>query len=179
VERTTAENPEDSSPEREQSRLVREDSRLVRNEDPAQRLDRNLDQLLSELRVVLPGVQVLFAFLLTVPFSQRFGQTTGFERGIYYAVLICTAISMALLTAPTAYHRTQFRRGRMHDIVLLSNRAALAGLAVLAVAMTGAILLITHVLFGPAAAIPTAAAAGAVFAGLWYVLPWLRLRGDA
>jgi hypothetical protein len=150
-----------------------EDYRLSRHETSAQRLDRNLNELLGELRIALPGVQVLFAFLLTVPFTQRFATLSGFEEGLYFAVLLFTAISSALLIAPTAYHRLQFRRGRKHELVLFANRAALAGLGFLALAMTGAILLITHVLFGPAAAVPTAVAAGTVFAGLWYVVPLL------
>jgi hypothetical protein len=149
---------------------------LDSGETPAERLTRNLAELLGELRVALPGVQVLFAFLLIVPFSSRFATLSSFEKDLYFGVLLCTALSSALLIAPTAYHRMQFRRGRRHELVMFANRAALLGLAALAIAMTGAILLITHVLFGGGAAIATAIVSGAIFAGLWYAVPWLGTR---
>jgi hypothetical protein len=150
---------------------------LVRDETPAERVDRNFNELLGELRIALPGVQVLFAFLLTVPFAQGFVKLTGFERGVYFAVLLLTALACAFLIAPTAYHRLQFRRGRKQEILFFANRAALLGLAALALAMTGAILLITDFLFGAAAAIPIGAAAGLLFGTLWYLLPARRGRG--
>jgi Family of unknown function (DUF6328) len=147
---------------------------LARDETPAERVDRNFNELLGELRVALPGVQVLFAFLLTVPFSQGFSQLTGFERGVYFGVLLLTAIASAFLIAPTAYHRLQFRRGRKQEILFFANRAAVLGLGALALAMTGAILLITDFLFGLAAAIPIGVAAAALFGSLWYALPLSR-----
>src|SRR5436190_12696570 len=150
---------------------------LDRDETPAERIDRNFNELLGELRVALPGVQVLFAFLLTVPFAQGFSNLSGFERGLYVVVLLLTAMASALLIAPTAYHRIQFRQGRKHQILFFANRAAVAGLACLALAMSGAILLITHFLFGPAAAIPIGIAAFALFGPLWYPFPWGRVRG--
>jgi high-affinity Fe2+/Pb2+ permease len=150
---------------------------LDRDETPAERIDRNFNELLGELRVALPGVQVLFAFLLTVPFAQGFTSLSGFERGLYFAVLLLTAIASAFLIAPTAYHRIQFRRGRKPQILWFANRAALIGLAFLALAMSGAILLITDFLFGAAAAIPVGTAALLVFGTLWYLLPWARMRG--
>jgi len=150
---------------------------LVRDETPAERLDRNFNELLGELRIALPGVQVLFAFLLVVPFSQGFSTLSGFERGVYLAVLLCTALASAFLIAPTAYHRVLFRRGRKPEVVFFANRAAIVGLSFLAVAMCGAILLVTHVLFGPAASIPITVASVAVFATLWYLLPAARGRG--
>src|SRR3954465_1461509 len=137
----------------------REDAgELVRDETPAERVDRNFNELLGELRIALPGVQVLFAFLLTVPFAQGFSELTGFERGIYFAVLLLTALACAFLIAPTAYHRLQFRRGRKLEILFFANRAAVLGLGALALAMTGAVLLITDFLFGTAAAGPPGAA---------------------
>src|SRR5438876_1846747 len=144
---------------------------LVRDETPAERVDRNFNELLGELRIALPGVQVLFAFLLTVPFAQGFAQLSGFERGIYFAVLLLTAISSAFLIAPTAYHRVLFRQGRKQEVLFFANRAAVVGLGCLALAMSGAILLITHFLFGAAAAIPIGIAAMLLFGILWYVLP--------
>jgi hypothetical protein len=149
-------------------------SELARDETPAERIDRNFNELLGELRIALPGVQVLFAFLLTVPFAQRFSELTGFQRGLYFAVLLLTAVACALLIAPTAYHRLQFRRGRKHEILFFANRAAVLGLAALALAMSGAIMLITDLLFGTAAAIPVGLAAALMFAALWYLLPLRR-----
>jgi hypothetical protein len=147
---------------------------LVRDETPAERVDRNFNELLGELRIALPGVQVLFAFLLTVPFAQGFAQLTGFERGLYFGVLLLTALASALLIAPTAYHRLQFRQGRKQDVLWFANRAALLGLGALALAMSGAILLITDFLFGVAAAIPVGVAAALMFGSLWYLLPLRR-----
>jgi hypothetical protein len=152
---------------------------LERDETPAERVDRNFNELLGELRVALPGVQVLFAFLLTVPFAQGFTSLSGFERGVYFAVLLLTAIASALLIAPTAYHRIQFRQGRKIQILFFANWAAVAGLGFLALAMSGAILLITHFLFGAAAAIPVGIAALLLFGILWYLLPWARVRGGS
>jgi hypothetical protein len=122
-------------------------------------------------------VQVLFAFLLTVPFAQGFTSLSDFERDLYLVVLLLTALASALLIAPTAYHRVLFRKGYKPEILFFANRAAMAGLAVLALAMTGAVLLITHVIFSDVAAIVVATVSGLVFAGLWYVFPWLRGRG--
>jgi hypothetical protein len=160
-------------------KLARQDGsvELDRDETPAERVDRNFNELLGELRVALPGVQVLFAFLLTVPFAQGFTSLSGFERGTYFAVLLLTAIASALLIAPTAYHRIQFRKGRKVQILFFANRAAVVGLGFLALAMSGAILLITHFLFGPAAAIPIGIAALLLFGTLWYLLPWAQVRG--
>jgi hypothetical protein len=122
-------------------------------------------------------VQVLFAFLLTVPFAQGFTSLSDFERDLYLVVLLLTALASALLIAPTAYHRVLFRKGYKPEILFFANRAAMVGLTVLALAMTGAVLLITHVIFSEAAAIVVATVSGLVFAGLWYVFPWLRGRG--
>ncbi len=159
--------------------MIEEIDQLVRDETPAERVDRNFNELLGELRIALPGVQVLFAFLLTVPFAQRFSQLTGFERGLYFAVLLLTALASALLIAPTAYHRIQFRQGRKREILSFANRAALLGLGALALAMTGAILLITDFLFGVAAAIPIGTATALLFGSLWYLLPMAQGGGRA
>lgn len=153
-----------------------QDGELARSETAAERVDRNFNELLGELRIALPGVQVLFAFLLTVPFAQRFAELTGLQRGLYFAVLLVTALACALLIAPTAYHRLQFRRGRKEEILFFANRAAVLGLGALALAMSGAVLLITDLLFGIAAAIPVGGAAALMFAGLWYLLPLRRDR---
>jgi hypothetical protein len=146
-----------------------------REESEDARLDRNLSELLQELRVALPGVQVLFAFLLAVPFQQRFAEVSELQEGIYYATLLLTALSAALLIAPSAYHRVTFRYQQKHRLVFLANRLAIAGLGTLALAMTGAVALITNFLFGMTATIVVAAVAIAVFVALWYVLPLKRL----
>lgn len=146
-----------------------------REESEDQRLDRNLGELLQELRVALPGVQVLFAFLLAVPFQQNFDRITSFEKDVYFATLLCTAISAALLISPSAYHRLTFHLQQKRQLVFLANRLTIAGLGFLALAMTGAITLITDVLFGGLATAIFAAAAATMFALLWGVLP-LRQR---
>jgi hypothetical protein len=145
-----------------------------RDESEDARLDRNLGELLQELRVALPGVQVLFAFLLAVPFAQGFAGISPFEEKVYFATLVCTAISAALLIAPSSYHRMTFRLQQKHELVLLANRFTIAGLAFLAVAMTGALVLIADVLFGAVATAVTGVAAGLMFAILWYALPLKR-----
>jgi len=145
-----------------------------RDESEAERLDRNLSELLQELRVALPGVQVLFAFLLAVPFQQNFTKISEFEKKVYFATLLLTALSAALLIAPSAYHRITFRYQQKHRLVFISNRLAIAGLATLALAMTCAIMLITDVLFGTVATIITVAVALAMFIVLWAVLPLKR-----
>ena len=159
--------------------MIEEIGELVRNETPAERVDRNFNELLGELRIALPGVQVLFAFLLAVPFAQRFSQLTGFQRGLYFAVLLLTALASALLIAPTAYHRIQFRQGRKLEILFFANRAAVLGLGALALAMTGAILLIADFLFGVAAAVPIGTATALLFGSLWYLLPMAQGGGRA
>jgi len=145
-----------------------------RDETEDARLDRNLGELLQELRVALPGVQVLFAFLLAVPFQQNFTRITPFEKRVYFATLLCTAMSAALLIAPSSYHRMTFRLQQKQELIHLGNRFTIAGLSFLALAMTGAIVLITDVLFGGVATIVTGIAAASVFGVLWYVLPLRR-----
>jgi membrane-associated HD superfamily phosphohydrolase len=145
-----------------------------REESEDARLDRNLGELLQELRVALPGVQVLFAFLLAVPFQQNFTKITLFEKKVYFATLLCTAISAALLIAPSSYHRLTFHLQQKHELIHLANRFTIAGLSFLALAMTGAIVLITDVLFGGITTVITGVAAAATFATLWYALPLRR-----
>jgi putative flippase GtrA len=148
-----------------------------RDETEAERLDRNLAELLQELRVALPGVQVLFAFLLAVPFQKRFGEITSFQESIYFVILLATAISAALLIAPTAYHRVTFRLQRKEELVRLSNRLAIVGLGFLALAMTGAIVLITNFLYSTVLTVVAGILAAGMFIGLWYLLPvWERNR---
>jgi hypothetical protein len=148
----------------------------ARDETEFERLDRNFAELLQELRVVQTGVQVLFAFLLTVPFSARFDEITDFQRGVYFAALAGTATASVLLIAPTSLHRILFRLGQKEYMVEVSNRLALGGLVSLAVAMVAVMLLVTDVLFGSAVAIAVAVATGLAFGLVWAALPLRRRR---
>jgi len=145
-----------------------------RDETEEERLDRNLGELLQELRVALPGVQVLFAFLLAVPFQQGFQEVTQFQKDVYFATLILASLSATMLISPSAYHRITFRYQQKRRLVYYANRFAIVGLALLALAMTGAILLITDVLFSTAAAVVTAGLALCVFGFFWFALPLKR-----
>ena len=149
-----------------------------RDETEAERLDRNLQEFLGELRVALPGVQVLFAFLLVVPFNQRFPDITDFQKTTYFVTLLFTAAASVCLIAPTAQHRIEFRRQHKEQILLMANRLAVLGLGCLAVAMTGAILLITDLLYGSTTTWIVTLAVGVAFATLWYLVPVRRLVAD-
>src|SRR4051812_45204296 len=142
--------------------------------DEEEKRDRQMLELLQELRVALPGVQVLFGFLLTVPFAQGFQKTTSFQRDVYFVTLMCAAASSALLIATTAYHRIVFRRGQKEHLLFLANRLSIAGLGFLALAMTGTILLVTDYLFSTATTIVATVVVGTLFGVFWYVLPLLR-----
>ncbi len=151
------------------------DSGSGRKETEEERLDRNLGELLQELRVALPGVQVLFAFLLAVPFQQNFSEISKFDKTMYFVTLLLTALSAALLIAPSAYHRLTFRYQQKHRLVFVSNRLAIAGLAVLALAMTCAILLVTNILWGTTATtVVTTVLVLLMFVVLWLALPMRR-----
>jgi uncharacterized protein DUF6328 len=153
------------------------ESQTNRAESEKERLDRNLLELLNELRVALPGVQVMFAFLLTVPFTQRFTTLTSTQEKVYYATLLCTTASTVLLIAPTAHHRINFRRQDKAYIVFLANRLAIVGLGLLALAMSGVVFLITDVLYSSTATTFATAGALIAFGLLWYAIPiWRRLR---
>jgi hypothetical protein len=141
------------------------------DESDKQRVDRELIELLNELRVALPGVQVLFAFLLAVPFQQRFGHVTRFERTVYFVTLCCALVATALLIAPSALHRLNFRVADKSRIVLISNQLSILGIWTLALAMVGVMLLIGEVLFGGVTGIVAAAVAGLIFSVLWVALP--------
>ncbi|HEX5117729.1 MAG TPA: DUF6328 family protein [Pseudonocardiaceae bacterium] len=144
-------------------------------DEPEQvRLARNMAELLQELRVVQAGVQILFAFLLAVAFAARFGQATQFERVTMVVTVGLTTVSAVLLMAPAAWHRVYFREGRREDILRWGNRFALAGLAFLAAAMSGAVLLVVDVVFGTTTAIAFAACAAALFYTVWFLLPVAR-----
>lgn len=143
-------------------------------ESKKERIDRELGEMLQELRVALPGVQVLFAFLLTVPFSSRFAELTRLQNNVFFVTFLATAVSSFLLIAPTAYHRIRWRKYDKERMLVTANRLSIAGLAFLAGAMAGAVFLISDVLFGvPAAALVGGLAAAAVVL-LWFALPISR-----
>jgi len=150
-----------------------------RDETPEERADRNMGELLQELRVALPGVQVLFAFLLTVPFAQGFSRVTDFQRTVYFVTLLASTVASVFFIGPTAYHRLNFHRRDKQHIVEVSSRLTLCGVAALGVAMTGAVLLVTDYLFGSATVAVTVASTGVLILGLWVVLPVLRRRRTA
>ena len=146
-------------------------------EDATERNSRRMLELLQEVRVATAGVQILFGFLLAVPFQQGFERISSFQRHVYLVVLVCTALSSALLIAPTAMHRLLFKRGHKPEIIEYANRMVIWGLILLAVAMIGVVLLLTHEIFGPAAAIAVTAPIALVFSITWFVIPLMR-RGS-
>jgi hypothetical protein len=145
-----------------------------RQETELERYDRNLIELMGELRVALPGVQVLFAFLLVAPFNQRFSRVSHFERDLYFATLLLTLLASILLIAPTVLHRLEFGRGQKAYIVTTANRLVIAGLAVLAAALTAATALVTHFLLGQTTAIVTTGVVAFALALIWFALPLRR-----
>jgi Family of unknown function (DUF6328) len=144
------------------------------SDEGKERRDRELIELLNELRVALPGVQVLFAFLLTVPFSQRFSVVTESQKLVYFTAVLCAAAATALLIAPTAYHRVQFREGDKEQLLKVSNRLALGGLFFLAVSIGCVVFFITDVLFSGVIVVVASVGNALLFALLWFVLPVSR-----
>jgi Family of unknown function (DUF6328) len=147
-----------------------------RNETVTQRADRNFSELLQELRVAQTGVQILFAFLVTLPFTQRFGAVTGAQKDLYLATLVVAALSMACLIAPVSTHRILFARSQKPRIVQVGNRYAHAGLALLFLAVIGALFLIVDVVASLAAAALLCGGVAVVFVYAWYVRPLLDRR---
>jgi len=148
------------------------------DESEKERLDRNLHELLEGLRVALPGVQVLFAFLLTIPFATGFESVTTFQRDVYFTTLVMTTLASICLIGPSARHRARFREGDKKWIVLTGNRLAQAGLIFLALAITGALLLIADVIFSLEAALITITLVGVVIGWIWFAAPWIRQARD-
>jgi amino acid transporter len=148
-----------------------------RDESPKEKRDRELIELLNELRVALPGVQVLFAFLLTVPFSQGFTKLNDTQIGVFFGTFVVTALATAMLMTPSAYHRVRFRQADKERLLRIANVAALAGLVFLLLAVTGCVFLIADVLFNALAAWTVALIMSGGYGVLWFLLPlWRRLR---
>jgi predicted membrane channel-forming protein YqfA (hemolysin III family) len=150
----------------------------VSPESKEERLDRELIEFLNELRVVLPGVQVLFAFLLTVPFTNRFSDVTNAQRQVFFATFLCTTAATALLIAPSAYHRLRWRQHDKERLLRTANRLSIGGMIFLTFALVGAVYLVTDVLFHDAAAVVVTAAVGGFFTWFWWGLPLWRAAGD-
>jgi uncharacterized membrane protein YhaH (DUF805 family) len=151
----------------------------VAEETHEERVNRELIELLNELRVALPGVQVLFAFLLAVPFSQRFGQTTDLQRDTFMVALLSTLAGSVFLIAPSAYHRIRFRDRDKEALLQISNLFAIVGMVFLALGMTSVVFLVTDMIFkGPVTTVVTSLTAG-LFALVWFVLPLVRKSQDS
>jgi predicted membrane channel-forming protein YqfA (hemolysin III family) len=151
---------------------------MSEQETNEERLDRELIELLNELRVVLPGVQVLFAFLLTVPFTNQFQEITNQQRQVFFATFLLTTAATALLIAPSAYHRLRWRQHDKEQMLQTANRLSIAGMVFLTCALVGAAFLVADLLFhATAAAVVTAVVAG-FFAWFWWGLPLVRRLQD-
>lgn len=140
-------------------------------------LDRELIELLNELRIALPGVQVLFAFLLAVPFQQGWQKVTDTQQYAFFVALLCAASGTILLIAPTTYHRIRWRQRDKEQLLQTSNRLALGGTVFLALGMTAAIFLVTDIVFHWTLTLVVTGATAAAFAWFWYALPlWRRVE---
>ena len=145
-----------------------------RTETTGARLDRNFAELLQELRVAQTGVQIIFAFLLSVPFQQRFTVLTHGQRGIYIFTLVTAALSVIFFTAPAAMHRVLFREGVKDFIVRYTALLLSAGLTTLGVTVLGGVVLVLDVLVGPSVAFATGGALAVMALVLWLVIPFWR-----
>jgi hypothetical protein len=150
----------------------------VAEETHEERVNRELIELLNELRVALPGVQVLFAFLLAVPFSQRFADVTDLQKDAYMVALLSTLAGSVFLIAPTAYHRIRFRDRDKEALLRISNVFAIVGVVCLALGMTAVVFLVTDLLFKAATTALVTAGTAALFTLAWFVLPLLRKTTD-
>jgi uncharacterized protein DUF6328 len=141
-------------------------------------LNRELIELLNELRVALPGVQVLFAFLLAVPFANGWQRVTNFQRDVFFVAFLCTATATILLIAPSTYHRLRWREHDKEHMLVTANRLTIAGSAFLAAAMVSVVLLITDLLFSLGWALLATVVVAAAFAWFWYGLALTRAARD-
>lgn len=148
------------------------------SESADDRHNRQLVELLNELRVVLPGVQMLFGFLLAVPFTQRFSTVSNLQSNLYYGTFLAAAAASVFLIAPASFHRIVWRHGRKRNLLHVSNKLAIIGTAFLAVAIAGSVGLVTSLLFGNAWAAGAAAFVAGLIAVVWFMLPFVsRLLG--
>ena len=145
-----------------------------RNETEAERIDRNLEELLQELRIAIPGIQFLFAFLLVVPFQQGWVNVTDFEKNVYYVALLATTLAGICLMGAPARHRLRFREMDKEWVVRSSHKYMIAGLVLLGIAITTVILLVSHVVFAPATAIVATVVIGSAIFWVWFGAPLVR-----
>jgi O-antigen/teichoic acid export membrane protein len=143
-----------------------------------ERLNQEWEELLDELRVVLPGTEVLFAFLLSIPFTSRFSQVATTDKTIYFIAFLSTAVATLLLVAPSAQHRLLWRKQRKNAQLKLATRLLLAGILCLAVAIVSVVFLITNLLYGTALPAIVTAAVVAMIAWLWYIQPLIMRNRD-
>lgn len=149
-------------------------------ETPKQRRDRELIELLNELRLATPGVQLVFGFLLIVPFNARFDDTSAVERALYVLSLGLTAAATILLIGASVQHRLLFRRHFERRMLPTANRLSVVGLTCMGLGMVTAVLFVTQFVFGPRVSIPAGVLIGALMVGVWYVLPLVRAAaGDS
>jgi hypothetical protein len=149
-----------------------------RHESPAERADRNLHELIQELRVMGLGVQVLFGFLLSLPFTTRFSQLSGLQRDLYLTSLVLDAAAVALLIGPVAYHRLVFRHGMKEELVRFTNVMAIFGLFAFTGAVLFGVLLVAGYVAGWLAGAAITAGLACMLAGLWFAAPLSRRQEE-
>jgi amino acid permease len=150
------------------------EKRRIKNETDKQRWDRNFADLLQELRVAQTGVQILFAFLLTLPFSNGFPKTSAFQKDVYLVALMSAAFATAMIISPVAFHRALFRQGRKPELVRYAHRMATGGLGFMLISMVASVLLITDFILNVYAAVALTVIAAAFFVSFWAAIPWFR-----
>jgi hypothetical protein len=149
---------------------------MAQDESPRERLDRNTEELLQELRVAVTGVQVMLAFLLVVPFNTRFTKLSSFERYDYFVTLLCVTVAAVLLMLPSIHHRLLFRLQQKRYLVAVGTQAAIVGMAFLAAGFTGILVLISDFMWGGVTA-GIVGGGGLVLIGtLWFAMPLARRR---
>ena len=154
------------------------DDRSRTEDPPGHDLDQEWGELVEEHRLAMPGIQVLFAFLLVLPFQNRFEELTRNQEYVYFAALVCAAIAIVLLISPTAVHRIRWRQRDKEALLHVATRTAIAGTVFIAASMTASVYLVTDVLFSASVTVPVTVVLAAAFAGFWYVLPLFRRARD-
>lgn len=148
-------------------------------ETSEERLQREHEQLFHELRAIIPGVEVLFAFMLTVAFTERFQRLTDVQRWVYYLTFLCAGVGLLLLLAPASYHRVQFRRGDKEAMMRIANVEALTALIIISLAVAGTVFLITDLMFTTLAATVVASTMWTLICVLWWGVPLTRRMSEA
>ena len=151
---------------------------MTERESENQRLDRNLIELLNELRVTGTGIQVLLAFLVIVPFDSGYKTITQFDKDVYFVALLTIAGAAVMLIAPSVHHRVLFRHGERPYIVEMANSLALVGMVLLAVGLVAILVLLTNIVFGTVATVIVGILTAGTVGGLWFVLPGVRRHRD-